>query len=97
MVHRIESLSEVKKYPITKNCNFVCNLLLSYGQSEMTKLAALKPQFWDISLEGCRTQKISGNNTTKNHKEKCLFQKISYNEPNLFHYADNTTITELHI
>ena len=38
-----------------------------YGQLEMTKLAVLKPQFWDISLslEGYRPQKISENTTTK--------------------------------
>ena len=52
-----------------------------------------KPQFWDISLEGCCPQKKSENDKTK-LSGKLLAQKISYNEPNLFLYADNTEIME---
>ena len=48
-----------------------------------------KPQFWDISLEGCCPQKKSENDKTK-LSGKLLAQKISYNEPNLFLHADNT-------
>ena len=52
-----------------------------------------KPQFWDISQEGCCPQKKYENDKTK-LSGKLLAQKISYNEPNLFLYADNTEIME---
>ena len=52
-----------------------------------------KPQFWDISLEGCCPQKKSENDKTK-LSGKLLAQKISYNEPNLFLCANKTEIME---
>ena len=52
-----------------------------------------KPQFWDISLKGCCPQKKIENDKTK-LSGKLVAKKISYNEPNLFLYADNTEIME---